>query len=202
VNVAPAATFEAVLDSGQPGLTPGVEVNDNQGAVAVAYTPAAAEIAAGVYVANLTAPDTQGQYTLIWRDAPAGTVVGVDDLTVTGSAPADPVPPADVYGTVDELFRRLKIRTPTAEQTAAAERIMVASSTDVNLKMDRSTDLPAGELAIAVESTYQRAEERWNESEVPFGAIGLDNPSGPVFASRHSRALAQLTKLKQRFGVG
>jgi hypothetical protein len=205
VNVAPGATFEAVIDTGEPGLvgTITVEANDNQGVTAVAATSLGiTEIASGVYAATgLVAPTIAGQYTLIWKAADAG-VQGIEDLVVTSSAPLDPGPPPDVYGTVDELFRLLKIRTPTVEQTAAAERIMVAASTDVNLRMDRTTGLDAGELAIATDATYQRAEERWNESEVPFGAIGLDNPSGPVFASRSSRALQQLTRIKERFGVG
>jgi hypothetical protein len=106
-----------------------------------------------------------------------------------------------VYGTVDELFRRLKIRTPTADQTAAADRIMVAASTEVNLKMGRATGLDAGELAIATEATLERGAELWNESEVPFGAIGLDNPSGPVFVSRNSRALAKLGRIQETWGV-
>jgi hypothetical protein len=205
VNVAPGATFEAVIDTGTSGLvgTITVEANDNNGTTAIAATSLGiSEIASGVYAATgLVAPTTAGQYTLIWKAADAG-VQGIEDLVVTSSAPADPGPPPDVYGTVDELFRRLKIRTPTVEQTAAADRIMVAASTEVNLKMGRSTGLDAGELAIATEATLERGAELWNESEVPFGAIGLDNPSGPVFVSRNSRALAKLGRIQETWGVG
>ena len=126
---------------------------------------------------------------------------GIEDLVVTGSAPGDPVPPPDTYGTTDELFRRLKIRTPTADQTTAADRILVAASGEVNKKMGRLTSLDQAELALATEVTLERGAELWNESEVPFGAIGLDSPTGPVFVSRHSRALAKLTVAQESWGV-
>jgi hypothetical protein len=201
MNIAPGAVFEAVIEVGDPGLVDVItlELSDNTGAATPVPAAAVTEIATGVYAARgLTAPDTQGQYTLIWKHA--GDVVGVEDLTVTGSAPGDPLPPPEVYGTVEELFRRLKIRTPTADQTTAADRILVAATGEVNKKMGRLTDLDPAELALATEVTLERGAELWNESEVPFGAIGLDNPSGPVFVSRHSRALAKLTVNQESWG--
>jgi hypothetical protein len=205
MNVQPAALFEAVIDSGLPGLvgTITVEANDNEGGTVIGPSTAGiTEIASGVYAAaGLTAPDTAGQYTLIWKAADAG-VLGIEDLVVTSSAPGDPLPPADMYGTTDELFRRLKIRTPTPDQETAADRILVAASGEVNKKMGRLTDLTTAELALATEVTLERGAELWNESEVPFGAIGLDNPSGPVFVSRHSRALQKLTVNQESWGVG
>jgi hypothetical protein len=204
VNVQPGALFEAVIDTGLPGLagTVTVEANDNTGVTVILPTALGiTEIASGVYAAvGLAAPDIPGQYTLIWKAADAG-VLGVEDLVVTGSAPADPVPPADTYVTVDELFRRLKIRTPTTDQTAAAERILGAAAGEINAYMGRTSGLAAWELALVTEVNLDRAEELWNEGEVPFGAIGLDNPSGPVFLSRQSRALAKLVPVTQSFGA-
>jgi hypothetical protein len=204
MNVQPAALFEAVIDSGLPGLvgTVTVEASDNEGGTVIgASTAGITEIASGVYAAaGLTGPTTAGQYTLIWKNA--GTVLGIEDLTVTSSAPGDPLPPPDMYGTTDELFRRLKIRTPTPDQETAADRILVAASGEVNKKMGRLTDLDQAELALATEVTLERGAELWNESEVPFGAIGLDSPTGPVFVSRHSRALAKLTVAQESWGVG
>jgi hypothetical protein len=205
VNVAPLATFEAVIDAGEPGLVGvvTVEASDNQGATVIVPTALGiAEIAQGVYAATgLVAPGVAGQYTLIWKAA-EGVVLGIEDLLVTSSAPGDPAPPSDVYGTADELFRRLKIRSPTADQTASADRILVAASGEVNAKMGRLTGLADWEASLATEVTLERAAELWNESEVPFGAIGLDNPSGPVFVSRHSRALQKLTVVQESWGVG
>jgi hypothetical protein len=192
MNVQPEAAFEAVIDTGETGLVDvlTLEISDNTSTSTSA--PATA-------VLGLIAPDTAGQYTLIWKGA--GDVLGIEDLFVTSSAPGA-VPPADVYGSTDELFRRLKIRTPTAEQAAAADRILVAASGEVNAKMGRETGLAAWELALATEVTLERGAELWNESEVPFGVIGLDSPSGPTFVSRHSRALQKLTVLQESWGVG
>lgn len=108
---------------------------------------------------------------------------------------------ADVYATADELFRRLKIRTPTVDQQAAAERVLGAAAGEINARMGRLTELANWELQLVTEVNLDRAEELWNEGEVPFGAIGLDNPSGPVFLSRKSRALAKLQILQQSWGV-
>ena len=109
------------------------------------------------------------------------------DATGDVSQPSSPVQntagsdvPVTVYGTVAELFRGAEDPTATVEQTAAAERIHGrGSSTEINLEMGRIHRRRRGQLAMAVESTYERAEELWNESEVPFGAIGLGQPSGP-----------------------
>jgi hypothetical protein len=203
MNVQPSALFEAVIDTGETGLvgTITVEANDNTGTTAIApSTLGITEIAAGVYAAaGLIAPDTQGQYTLIWKGA-AAAVLGIEGLVVTSRAPGDPLPPPDIYGTTEELFRRLKIRTPTPDQETAADRILIAASGEVNKKMGRLTDLDSAELALATEVTLERGAELWNESEVPFGAIGLDNPSGPVFVSRHSRALQKLTANQESWG--
>ena len=203
MNIGPAASFEAVIDTGEPGLTGTITVegNDNTGTTTIPATTAGiVEIAAGVYAATgLTAPGTAGQYTLIWKNA--GEVLGVEDLVVTGSAPGDPVPPAEVYGTVDEMFRRLKIRPPTTDQTAAAERMLAMASGEVNAWMGRTTGLAAWELQLVTEVTLDRAVELWSEDEVPFGAIALDNPAGPVFLPRNSRALARLMPVKETFGV-
>lgn len=111
------------------------------------------------------------------------------------------VGPAAIYGTVEEMFRRLKIRTPTAEQTAAAERMLTMASGEVDAWTGRVDALADWELAVVTEVALDRAVELWGEDEVPFGAIGLDNPSGPVFLSRNSRALQKLNTVRQRFGV-
>lgn len=205
MNVGPLQTFEAVLDAGEPGLAGvvTVEANDNTGATVIVPTALGiSEIAQGVYAATgLVAPGVAGQYTLIWKAA-EGAVLGIEDLLVTSSAPGDPAPPTDLYGSTDELFRRLKIRSPTADQVAAADRMLTAASGEVNARMGRLTGLADWETSLATEVTLERAAELWNESEVPFGAIGLDNPSGPVFISRTSRALQKIKIAQQSWGVG
>lgn len=104
MNVQPGITFEAVCDTGMTGYlgTIGLVVNDNIGGTAVGFTPATLEIATGVYSRpNVTAPTTQGQYTIIWTLGAGGQVVGVEDLNVTTSSatPIGPIPvPTPVAG--------------------------------------------------------------------------------------------------------
>jgi hypothetical protein len=87
MNVQPSALFEAVIDTGQTGLvgTIGVRADDNLGSTVIGFIVGGiSEIAPGVYSApSLRAPATQGQYTLIWQQGVGGTVLGVEDLTVS-----------------------------------------------------------------------------------------------------------------------
>jgi hypothetical protein len=136
-------------------------------------------------------------YRVIFADATGDTCQPTTPVRNTAAGAVSAVVP---YADAAELFRRLKIRTPTADQTTAADRILIAATGEVNKKMGRLTDLDAAELALATEVTLERGAELWNESEVPFGAIGLDSPTGPVFVSRHSRALAKLTVAQESWG--
>jgi len=209
VNVAPAATYEATFGAGTAGLTGTIRLGvlDNQGAIVEALstigiieTPAGS----GVYAATRTSPSLEGQYTLIW--SLDGSIdahqVSIDDLVVTSSAPAGPIPAQDTYATVDELFRILKIRAPTADQTIAAQRVLEAAAGEINAKMGRLDGLAPWELQLCAEVNLERAVEHWQQQEVPFGVIGLDSPSGPTYLPRKSRALAKLLPAQQSWGVG
>ena len=75
MNVAPGATYEAVIDWGATGQTLGLRVIDNAGATTVArLTTNITEYPAGsgIYArTGNTAPSTAGQYTLVWDDGSA-----------------------------------------------------------------------------------------------------------------------------------
>lgn len=103
--------------------------------------------------------------------------------------------------TTAELFRRLKLRAPIAEQTAAAERMLDVADGEVTSKMGRLDPLLDWEVELATEATIARAVELWQEGEVPFGMVGLDNPTGPAYLPRKSRALAKLLPAQQSWGV-
>lgn len=89
MNVAPSATFEAVCDFGQTGLTPGVRILDNAGATTTARVTAGITeypSGSGIYYVSLTAPATAGQYTIAWDNGTqtAGNFA-TEDLLVTTS---------------------------------------------------------------------------------------------------------------------
>lgn len=89
MNVAPGATYEAVVEWGTTGLvgTLGMEVLDNEGGTSVArLTTNVIEIATGVYSrTGNVAPSLVGQYTIVWDD---GTDFVTDELNITGTPTA------------------------------------------------------------------------------------------------------------------
>ncbi len=100
----PSALFEAVLEAAITGLVGSVEVAiiDNDGNVVVGPTAlgitenSVGGTPTGVYTAELTAPATNGQYTIVWsRDGTfAPNTVSVEDLVVgpiTGGATLPPI---------------------------------------------------------------------------------------------------------------
>ena len=94
MNVAPGATYEAVIDWGASGATIGMRVANNAGATTVARVTGFTEYPAGsgiYYRGNNTAPGTAGQYSLIFDDDGGTAAVGhvaTEDLLVTGDTPA------------------------------------------------------------------------------------------------------------------
>lgn len=99
MNVAPGASYEAVVDWGVTGLVGalGLTVFDNEGNITVARLSAGiieTPAGSGVYSRpGNVAPAVLGQYTLLWDNgAETPGNVATDSLTVTYSAPGPPVP--------------------------------------------------------------------------------------------------------------
>ncbi len=107
-----------------------------------------------------------------------------------------------VYATTAELFRVLKLRVVTPEQTAAAERILTMASGEINSAIGRIDPLDPWMVQLATQVCLERGEELWAETEKPWGQLGPITDAGPVFAPRRSRALAKLAPLQQSWGVG
>jgi hypothetical protein len=112
MNVQPSTAYEAVINTGtgaQTGLL-GMRVNTNLGVTHTAFSTATIlEIAAGVYAARgRTSPGTAGQYTIIWTLGDLGAVVGIEELTVTSTAPVV-VSASNMYVTRDQVKDALSI---------------------------------------------------------------------------------------------
>jgi hypothetical protein len=108
---------------------------------------------------------------------------------------------SDVYGTTDELARILKLRAPTADQTAALERVLTAASGEVNSEIDRIDPLAPWQLMLATEVTLERAVEHWQQEEVPYGI--WENAVGAVVVGRDTfeRHALKLAPLKEQWGI-
>lgn len=210
IETAPSTAYEAQLEAGTTGLvgTVAFAVYDGDTVITALATTSINEIGAtGVYVATRTAPGTAGQYTILW--SLDGTLdpdqVITDELVVAGFAGDFESPTGDSYIDTDELFRILKIRTPTDEQTVAAQRVLITAAGEINAEIDRGEDDPAlsgWQLSLAAEVNLERAVEHWNAPGNPWGLVGTGE-MGATFSARDSweRHALKLAPLKTQWGV-
>lgn len=144
------------------------------------------------------ATDTEALwYRLIFLDA-----TGDDTLPTT---PIQNVETRDPYASVDELARILKIRDPSAAQTASMRRALIAAAGEIDSEIDLATSmlLTGWQYALASEVNLERAVEHWRQQESPFGLTGLGGDLGAVFTSKDSweRHALKLAPLKSQWGL-
>lgn len=204
----PGQTDQLFVDWGVTGATLGVQVLDNEGNVTTSRQTGFVEFPAGTglyYLDDYTFPDERGSFTLLYDDDGGTAAIGhtaTEELEITSSAgePFD----GDTYATADELFRILKIRTPSTEQETAAARVLVAATFEINQEIDREdTDPVSGaEVSLAADVCLRRAAELWALQEVRFGLVGLGTEVGATYLARDSWAkyALDLAPLKGQWG--
>lgn len=209
MNRRPAQIDQLFLDWGVTGIAAdlGVRVLDNEGATTIARTTGFVEFPAGsglYYLDDFTFPDDKGSYTLVYDDgstAPGHTAS--EELEITSSA-GEPFS-GDTYADSDELARILKIRTPTADQTTAMDRVLIAATYEINQEIDRTDSNPVSgaEISLAQDVCLRRAAELWFLQEVPLGVAGIGAEMGPVHLARNSwdKYAYDLAPLKEQFGL-
>lgn len=196
---ASGATDDLTIDWGDTGATLGVRVMDGTTTITARQTGFVESPAgSGRYVlADYEFPDTPGTYELLFDDD-GGTAaeghVATEELIIVGGA----------YGTTDELFRILKIRTPTTEQTNAAERVLAAATGEINSEVDLpDPDVLSGwQVSLATEVCLERAAELWKEQEVQFGLVGIGSEFGAtrIAINTWEKYAVKLAPLKQQWG--
>lgn len=137
-------------------------------------------------------------YRFIYGDATAGV-----------SAPSEPVWNADLtqpFATVDELFRVLKVRNPTTEQTNAATGDLETASLEILSEIDLGTDLPmfgVDQVALINGVCIDRAADLWRHRESAPGILGVVDEGIPTAPGRYSfaRYVARLSVLKDQWGI-
>src|SRR5688572_25366124 len=162
----PGQIDQLFLDAGQTGLTVGARVLDNDGDTTIARTTGFVEYPAGTglyYLDPFTFPEDRGSYTILY-DWDGGTAApgntATEELEITSSA-GDPFS-GDTYGTVEELFRILKIRQPSAEQEAAGERVLAMAKYEIDSEIDLDDDVLGGaQVDLVTQVALQRATELW-----------------------------------------
>jgi hypothetical protein len=115
------------------------------------------------------------------------------------------------YTTVDELARVLRLRSPSASQGTAMQRVIDTAAGEINRFIGTSwasaadacwPDSPGTPdplaAALVVEVNLERAVEHWQQQESPFGIIGLGEQVPTVTAKdtfeRHANKLAPLQR--------
>lgn len=115
-----------------------------------------------------------------------------------------------MYGSTTELFRVLKIRSATPEQTAAATRYLTTATIEIDTELDRAADaaaLTSDELLLVDSVAIDRAADLWRHTESIPGVMGvLDDTSPSPTPSgywRYSweRYAQRLAPLKDQWGV-
>lgn len=112
----------------------------------------------------------------------------------------------DAFASTAELFRILKIRTPSADQRNAAERVLAAAAGEIRSEIDLAdaTTLDGWEYDLCAQVNLDRAADLWRHTESIPGVTGLlgDDGSVPV-PGRYSweRYAQRLAPLKDQFGL-
>lgn len=208
MNQRPGATDDLTVDWGDTGATLGVRVMNGATTVTARQTGFTESPAgSGRYVlAGYVFPDDRGTYELLFDDdggVAAEGHIATEELIITSST--GEAFAGATYGTVDELFRILKIRTPSAEQTDAAERVLAAATGEIDSEVDLpDPDVLSGwQVSLATEVCLERAAELWKEQEVQFGLVGIGSEFGAtrVATNTWEKYAVKLAPLKGQWGL-
>lgn len=168
----------------------------------IALTPTDADPSApaarSFTITNGTAPDlwyritfVDGGGNLSLPSAP------VQNLTLTHPA----------YATVDELFRVLKVRTPSGAQTVAAQRDLDTATLEIDTELDRVDDtvpFTDSQLALIGDVCLDRAADLWRHRESAAGMLGIPDEtvaSPQPMRYAWTRYAQRLSPLKEQFGL-
>ncbi len=152
-------------------------------------------------VRNLTtdeASDTPLQwYRLVWADAASATSPPTSPVQALG---LDVTPFTDAT----ELFRVLRVRTPSQDQTDAADRVLLAAAQEIMSEIDLSqNELTASDIAVCASVNLDRAADLWRHTESAPGVLGVVDEIQSTTPGRYSwaRYAARLSVVKDKWGV-
>ncbi len=144
------------------------------------------------------ASDTPGKwYRIIWQDAALHQSLPTAPIQQLG---ADVTPFTDS----DELFRVLRVRQPSTEQTAAANRVILVAAQEIMDEIDLSAlELSAGDIAVCESVNLDRAADLWRHTESAPGVLGVVDEFQSSTPGRYSwaRYAARLSVVKDQWGI-
>jgi hypothetical protein len=133
------------------------------------------------FTTELASDDLELWYRIIFVD-------GNGDESIP-TAPIQNTDPDETtaYASVDELFRILKIGSPTDAQVDAAERVLIAAAGEINSYIDLADDadaLTGWQIMLATQVNLERAAELWKLQEIQFGIVELAGDFGATRIAR------------------
>lgn len=145
---------------------------------------------------NGTAPDLW--YTITFVDGSTG--VSTPTTAIQNVAAGSP------YATTDELFRILKVRTPSEDQIEAAQGDLDTATLEINAEIDLASDhdpLTADQLDLCNGVCLDRAADLWRHRESAPGILGVVDEGVPSIPGRYSfaRYVARLSVIKDQWGI-
>lgn len=145
---------------------------------------------------NATGPDLW--YTVTFLDGSSGASTPTTPIQNN----ADTTP----YATTEDLFRILKVRTPTEDQIEAAQGDLNTATLEINAEIDLAIDhapLTSDQLDLCRGVCIDRAADLWRHRESIPGILGgLDDVVQPT-PGRYSweRYAQRLQPLKDQWGI-
>jgi hypothetical protein len=114
--------------------------------------------------------------------------------------------PVAAYATVADLFRVLKVRDPSADQTTAAQGDLDTATIEINAEIDKASDSPAltaEQLELVKGVCIDRAADLWRHRESAPGILGVVDEAVPSTFGRYSweRYAQRLSPLKEQWGI-
>jgi hypothetical protein len=132
------------------------------------------------------------------------------DAAAATSQPTLPVqnsvtlPEVAAYSDTAELARILHLKSPSAAQEVAMQRVLDTAALEIDSELGRVTPYPVPP-ALVVEVNLERAVEHWQQQESPFGivALGFGESSTATYTARDSwdRHAHKLVPLKTKWGI-
>lgn len=152
--------------------------------------------AARNFTTELASDDPDLWYRVVFYDATGDE--SQPTVAVQNTTPATGTP----YASVTELARILKLRDPTAAQTTAMNRVLLAAAGEIDSEIGRS-DLSGWELSLAAQVNLDRAADLWRHTESVPGLVGIPDEAMPTTFGRYSweRYAQRLAPIKQEWGL-
>ncbi len=150
------------------------------------------------HLTTYEADDSPGKwYRIIWTDA----------LTHQ-SLPTAPIqtlnPDVTPFTDATELFRVLRVRQPSQDQTDAANRVILVAAQEIMDEIDLSSlELTAGDVAVCESVNLDRAADLWRHTESAPGVLGVVDEFASSTPGRYSwgRYAARLSVVKDKWGI-